>query len=264
MAGAIVSRKNLNLVGEQYGLLTVEFESDRRGTQRRWSCLCKCGNRTVVYQNNLRRGAVKSCGCYKAIASSAAHRKHGYAGNSTAGVRAKTEYTIWAGMKARCTNEAEPAYARYGGRGISVCRAWLDSFEAFLADMGERPSKLHTLDRIDNNGNYEPGNCRWATKREQANNRRSNRIVTIQGTPMPITEAIRASGLSDHSVRARIRKGMTVEQAITAPKPARSDLYAVCRKTGVDYSLVYKRLARGWGLEKALGLASSRNGRSPA
>lgn len=118
-------------------------------------------------------------------------------------------------MRRRCADPSDPSYARYGGRGIRVCPAWDSSFEAFLADMGERPSRETSIDRKDVNGHYEPGNCRWATRSEQACNRRSNRILTYAGESMPLSEWAKRVGLRRNTLRYRLENGWTLHRALT-------------------------------------------------
>lgn len=132
-------------------------------------------------------------------------------------------YRVWVRMKERCTNPMAPGYARYGGRGIRVCDAWATSFEVFLRDMGERPAGM-SLDRFpDNDGNYEPGNCRWATSTEQANNRSSTRVVEIEGVRRSIAEWARLVGISPQSLGARLAKGMVGRALLASPSSRARD-----------------------------------------
>lgn len=159
--------------GNKYGRLTVLSKASKdKWSSILWLCSCTCGNAKVILGKYLRNGEVKSCGCAKADLIKAARTKHGQAGTHK-GKERTIEYSTWASMIRRCYNKKEDNYKYYGGRGIKVCKSWRESFEAFFNHVGIKPSSKHSIDRINNDGNYEPGNVRWATPKEQRTNKRA-------------------------------------------------------------------------------------------
>lgn len=197
-----------SLSGQVFGRLTVidRAESDKKGNAA-WNCVCACGERRRVLAQSLRSGASRSCGCLNKEIVSQNTKRHG---------RSKTlDYKAWHAMIQRCTNPRHEKWRRYGARGISVCDRWL-TFESFIEDMGERPAGM-TIDRIDNDGNYDPGNCRWANQMTQGSNRGNNRRLLIGGTEMTISEAARTHGISLMTVRSRLSAGWTTEDALKTP-----------------------------------------------
>jgi len=183
-------------------LLVISPIKKDTGKKCIWLCVCHCGAVVSRTFNVLKRARRHTCGCLS--------------GNVRHGATGTSEYQIWHSMKARCTNPLAANFQWYGGRGISVCESWLESFEAFHHDMGDRPPG-RSLDRIDNNGPYSPENCRWASKETQNGNRRSNRILTYLGETHTLTEWARKLNILPDTLSYRINKGWTVERAFQAP-----------------------------------------------
>lgn len=210
--------KFIDLTGRRFGRISViSLASTRRypggrAYSKLWNCVCDCGTRKQIEGGNLRDGRIVSCGCYRIER----HTKHGR--------NTHPLYQTWLGMIARCYDPHARGFNRYGGRGIQVCEAWRASFEAFVADMGPRP-KGRTLDRQDNNGHYEPLNCRWATSVQQYVNRDCAIPVMLSREEMTISRASRLLGYTPGAAYARIRRGQTAQQAVNAlarnPKPSR-------------------------------------------
>jgi len=161
-----------NLTGHRFNYFTITADYERRTGGVFWRAICDCGNERWIVANRLITGRRKSCGCMRSALCAERATKHG---RGKAGSRSRA-YRAWDAMKYRCHTPSSKSYARYGGRGITVCDRWRNSFEAFLDDMGEPPEGA-TLDRIDNSRGYNPDNCRWADAKEQARNRRSNRLT---------------------------------------------------------------------------------------
>jgi hypothetical protein len=170
----------------------------------KWNCVCDCGTQRAVRGDHLRGGRSPSCGCMTKERM------------TTHGMYKASEYFAWNNMLRRCEEPDHPEFKNYGARGIAVCDAW-HSFEAFFADVGARPSSAHSLDRIDNNGPYNPSNCRWATAQQQSDNRRSNQLLTLHGRTMTITKWAKEVGVNPTTIKQRLRCGWPLQRALTEP-----------------------------------------------
>ncbi len=197
-------------IGDKYGRLTIASEPFiPEGKKRRHVYVeCQCGVVCHKAVNDLRAGQTKSCGCLAREASSARGSTHGMTGGP--------EYNVWKGIKQRCYNPRHTHYDSYGGRGIKMCDSWRDSFEAFYEDMGPRP-KGQTLDRIDNDKGYSKENCRWATRKTQSRNTRSNHMVTFDGVEMTLKELSESAVVDYPTLVWRVNQGWDLTRAISQP-----------------------------------------------
>lgn len=203
-------RKRKDLTGLIFGRLTaVSYDEEHY----QWNCKCSCGSVVVCNGFDLTGGRMKSCGCLKKERTTARNTKHGQAVRGDI----SSEYSTWVAMKQRAFNPNKRGYSRYGGRGITVCERWLNSFENFYTDMGAKPSPDHSIDRWpDKDGSYEPGNCRWATCEQQQNNREDNHTLTFKGETLSISEWSRRLGFGSGLLLYRVDKaGWSVEKALT-------------------------------------------------
>ncbi len=198
------------LTGRVFDRWTV-LNEDAGRQPRRWFCQCRCGTLRSVQAHRLLNNASRSCGCLNRDITSTRVRAHGLSHT--------VEYEAWSSMLKRCTNPKTRAYGDYGGRGIGICEAWLgpDGFMRFLTDLGRKPSPQHTLERNDKDGDYEAGNCRWATRHEQNRNKRNNVFITFNGVTLCRADWARKTGLKALTIRLRLERGWTPEKALTTP-----------------------------------------------
>lgn len=203
-----VKRRNRAIhdrTGEKFGRLTAVRLIERRGSRNHlWEWSCECGGMAVIGISGVVKGSSRSCGCLRREMLSARNEKHGMSKLH------KREYRTWKDMRSRCNNPNNQDFNDYGGRGISVCERW-DDFSAFLSDMGLRPEGM-TIDRIDVNGDYEPLNCRWATQKTQANNKRNNRVLDNGKTLAQNCEEL---GISHSKVQYRLLAGYSNDDALS-------------------------------------------------
>lgn len=209
--------RSVELASQVFGRLTVRrFDHRNKHGRGMWLCVCECGTEKVIDGNALRSGATRSCGCLKAgIIGKVLH------GRGVPADDLRAEYDAWAHAIRRTSNPNDRQFDRYGGRGIAVCDRWIhgedgiSGFECFVVDVGRRPSKGCSLDRYpDNDGDYRPGNVRWATAKQQAHNRSSTMQVTVAGTTKPLAEWCALRGIPYHRVYQRLKAGWSPEDAL--------------------------------------------------
>jgi len=193
----------IDITGLRFYSLVVKGKSGEKNKEGRakWKCVCDCGAETLAYANQLKGGNKKSCGCLPVT--------H----NVTHGRRNHPLYNTWRAMVDRCNNPDNSNYSLYGGRGIKVCKEWLD-IDAFINDMHPKPSRKHSIDRKDNEGDYCPENCRWATSREQGRNKRNTILLTLDGVTMSLPEWAEHKGVKRRTMYMRYRRGCTTEEII--------------------------------------------------
>lgn len=199
----------IDLTGARIGKLTVVkpdgFKQTASGARQYfWTCKCECGKECRIDGCCLRRASTKSCGC------TVSNYRHGMANHPL--------YSVWLGMKQRCLNKNHKNYQDYGGRGVKICQRWLESVANLHADMGDRPTSKHTIERRNNAGDYEPENCYWATRAEQNENTRQTRLLTFQGKTLSVGKWAKALGMGRKTLTSRIdRLGWSVEKALSTP-----------------------------------------------
>lgn len=250
--------------GKRYGRLIVQkFSHIGSGNTAYWLCLCDCGTIKTIAGSHLRNSATQSCGCFCKQQSARAKYRHGY----TFGGIIPREYKIWVGIRKRCLNPKDEAFKYYGGRGIKICDSWLASFENFFKDMGKSPPGM-SINRKNNDGDYCPENCAWATAKEQNNNSRNCHLITFNGITKNVTAWAVEVGIKTRILQWRIYKGWTIERALQSPafknndhirgegnvKSKLTDL--IVRKMRSEYK-PYNRTAGSVALAKKYGVAPS-------
>lgn len=193
--------------GMRFNRLICSRPDVLRGTKNSSEFICDCGSIVIRKNDNVKSGMTKSCGCLRKYAHNKRRETHGASNSKT--------WKTWSSMKNRCLNSNYDRYSSYGGRGITVCDRWF-SFEKFFEDMGTRPDGK-TLDRIDNNGNYEPSNCRWSTPKQQLRNTRTTVFLNINGKRTPLVEACEIFAVAPYLVRERIKRGWSAIESLITP-----------------------------------------------
>ena len=200
----------IDLTGQRFTRWTVISKNLERSVyEAYWNCICDCGNIGIIRGSSLRQKQSQSCGCLSSDVTTKRITKHN--------MYYTRIYSIYTSMKQRCLNKNHEAYNQYGGRGIKICDRWLQSFENFYADMGDLPTNKHQIDRINNDGNYEPGNCRWATVAENSRNKKTTRFLTFGGKTQCLMDWALENKLHFATLSSRLRYGWSIEKALLTP-----------------------------------------------
>lgn len=229
--GTLEGKTFRDLSGRKYGPITVIEFAGRSSTGRKrllWKTLCRCGISRDLRKIDFDSVFSFECGCVRSIPVDNP--------KPSSELRESPEFNAWSSMKKRCLNSRHKRWSDYGGRGITVCDRWIMSFYNFLADMGERPSAFHSLDRIDNNGNYDPSNCRWATRQQQNGNTRYNHFVSYNGQTLCVAALERELGMPITSLKQRLARGWSIDDAVTVPVRVSKRLKPPSRKPCTDQS----------------------------
>jgi len=243
-----------DLEGRRFGRLVVLGKEGYRNKNLCYLCRCDCGEEKIINGYSLLKGDTRSCGCL--------HIETNKKLSITHGATDTKEYIVWESMRARCRNQNRQDFKNYGGRGIKVCDRWLNSFEDFIEDMGFCPEGL-TIERIDNDGNYSPENCRWGTRKEQALNRRSNRVLVYRGISKTVSEWAEMLNVERGAIVHRLGRGWSIEDALEKPFENKKHkliafngivdtLTGWGRRLGGSQELIRRRLKAGWSMEKSL------------
>lgn len=206
-----MGRPVLDLTDQQFGRLRAVRLDGKKGCHAAWLCECQCGQTVRVTSSNLRSGTTQSCGCLNRERVSVALKQS----STIHGMRYTRVYNVWLNMKQRCTNPNNDHFPAYGGRGITVCQRWMESFEAFYEDMGDPPSDDHTIDRKNVHGSYEPSNCRWATREMQTSNTQRSVMLTYMDKTQTAKQWAIELGIPPRTVARRARSGWPIEKILS-------------------------------------------------
>lgn len=253
-----------DFINKRFGRLTVVKErpdlKKENSSNRIVECLCDCGLFKIVFLCNLKQGLTKSCGCLQKESSVGTNRTHGLTNTQ--------EYNTWTKIKYRCYNKNGEYYSHYGGRGITVCDEWLNSFETFYRDMGPRPSDKYSIDRKNNDKGYSKDNCRWATQKEQQNNKSNNILYIYKNETKSLLDWCTTLDLNFSIIYQRIKKGMLFEVAILINSVFKNNLLTLensdktlvewCKDNNISFTLFKRRLYKGWTFKEALSDISSK------
>jgi hypothetical protein len=257
-----IPRRVRNLSGRQYGKLKVISYAGIIGGQYSWLCLCECGQEIVLAGEHIKRKRNSKCIC-----SSRQDLRIPEPWNPSHGIAKHPLYNIWIGMIDRCRNPNNISYKRYGDRGIQVCDRWMNSIESFAEDMGPRPSAVHSIDRLDNDGPYSPENCEWRTSAEQNRNQCSNVWFEHEGRKMVISDWAKELGVERKTLIHRLKIGVPVAIAFSAearnlPGQRRFEIVEIdgeslnvrdwCERYGITTFLYYRRIKQGWDSKRAI------------